>query len=141
MTHSAVPIAIAWLTAGPLGRVTDRIASLLPEDVTLPAVAIPTSTGAPVADGSGTDTIYDWVLTLYCLGGRTGPGDDFPNWSAAEACQAALVEAVRELAVTPWTDPTSGATLIDAEIVAMTRATDQAGGALVTVTLAVRVAE
>jgi hypothetical protein len=141
MNHAAVPLVIAWLTAGPLGRVTDRIASLLAEDTDFPAVAIPGSTGGPVTDGSGTDTLYDWVLTLYCLGGRTGTGDDYPNWDAAEACQAALVAAVRELAGAPFTDPTSGAVLLDAEIVALTRATDQAGGSLVTATLAVRVAE
>lgn len=139
MIHEPVSLVIEWLRPA-LAGVTDRVASLLPDGARLPAVAVTNATGAPISTAGGMDTIYDYTLTVYCFGGRTGAGQDFPDYQAAHRCVSPIVSACRSVASgVHWAD--GGAAIVDAEVIAMTRAVDDLGGAIVTVTLAVRIAD
>lgn len=138
MNHEPVSFVIGWLKAQPaLASVASRISSLLSETAQLPAVAVVNATGGPVADAGGIDTVYDWTVTIYCIAGRTGVGGDYPDYQAAHQVASNVVTAVREAAHVS----SSGAHLVDAEVVAMTRATDDAGNAVITLTIDVRIAD
>ena len=138
MNHEPVSFVIGWLRAHPsLSAVSLRISSLLSDTTALPAVAVVNATGGPSADAGGIDTVYDWTVTIYCIAGRTGTGKDYPDYQAAHQVAAAIVGAARNASYVS----TAGARLVDAEVVAMTRATDDAGNADVTITLDVRIAD
>jgi hypothetical protein len=139
MTHEPVSLVIEWLRPA-LAAVTDRVASLLPDGARLPAVAVTNATGAPISTAGGIDTLYDYTVTVYCFGGRTGAGQGFPDYQAAHSCAALIVSACRSVAAgVHWND--GGASVVDAEVIAITRAVDDLDGAIVTVTLAVRIAD
>lgn len=142
MMHSPVAVTVAWLSDDEvLAGATSRVASMLPRDVQLPAVAVARVTGSPVVDGSGVDSLFDWLLTIYCFGGRTGPGDEYPAWEPAESCARGVMHAAGLVSDGQhWQHP-SGVTIVDADPVSLTRDVDDAGGAVVTITLAIRVAE
>jgi hypothetical protein len=80
--------------------------------------------------------VFDWLLTVFCFGGRTCPGDEFPNWDAAEAGAKGVLHASGLVAGgRRWNHPV-GVSIVDAEPVSLTRDTDDAGNAVVVVTLA-----
>ncbi len=138
MNHEPVSFVIGWLKALPsLSAISTRISSLLADNAVLPAIAVVNATGAPVSDAGGTDTVYDWTVTIYCIAGKTGVGLDYPDYQAAHQIAANIVAAVRA----PQYVSSTGARLVDAEMVAMTRATDDAGNAVVTLTVDVRIAD
>jgi hypothetical protein len=138
VNHEPVSFVIGWLKAQPsLAGIASRISSLLSESAQLPAVAVVNATGAPVADPGGIDTVYDWTVTIYCIAGRTGVGSDYPDYQAAHQVASNIVTAVRASSHVS----TSGARLVDAEVVAMTRATDDAGNAVITLTVDLRIAD
>lgn len=138
MNHEPVSFVIGWLKSeSTLVSVWSRISSLLSSTAALPAVAVVNATGGPVSDSGGMDTVYDWTVTIYCIAGRTGVGSDYPDYQAAHQVAAGVVAAVRSASYTA----ASGARLVDAEVVAMTRATDDAGNAVITLTVDIRVAD
>ena len=142
MNHEPVSLLIAWLKSlDSLSSVSSRIASLLSENTQLPAIAVVNATGGPLADASGIDTVYDWTATIYCVAGMTGVGRDFPDYQAAAALAGHIVEGVRTVAGGEHFVAASGARIVDAEIIAMTRNVDDAGNAIVTLTVDVRVAD
>ncbi len=146
MTHDPVEVTVAWLRAfgglSSLATNPERIAATLGADVPRPALYIPNATGAPLADASGLDHIYDWVVTVYAVAGRYGRGNDYPDHPGAMAVARQVVAACRQVADgAAWPDPASGATLLGAEVISLTRDTDAGGNGLVTMTLDVRIAE
>jgi len=142
VNHEPVSLLIAWLnTVAGLAATPSRISSLISEQTALPAVAVVNATGGPIADASGLDTVYDWTATIYCVAGRTGAGLDYPDNQAAAQLAGHIVGAARGVAGGAHFVAASGARLVDAEIVAMTRSVDDAGNAIVTLTADVRVAD
>jgi len=142
VNHEPVSLLIAWLNTVPgLVSTPSRISSLLAEQTPLPAVAVVNATGGPLADASGLDTVYDWTATIYCIAGRTGAGLDYPDYQAAAQLAAKIVTAARAVAGGAHYVAVSGARLVDAEIIAMTRSVDDAGNAIVTLTVDVRVSD
>lgn len=140
MSHEPVALTVAWLQATGVATVAPTITSMLDPRDTLPAVIVARATGGPESNAGGIDTIYDWTLTLYCQAGKTGPGGDLPDTQAAHTLANAVVTAARAIPVTHWAHPTSGALIVDADVITMARATDEAGNARVVITLALRVA-
>jgi len=138
VNHEPVSFVIGWLKSQlSLVSVWSRISSMLSSTSALPAIAVVNATGGPASDAGGIDTVYDWTVTIYCIAGRTGVGNDYPDYQAAHQIAAGVVSAVRSAAYSS----ASGARLVDADVVAMTRATDDAGNAVVTITLDIRVAD
>lgn len=142
MNHEPVAIVIAWLKSvnAVNASVSGRVASMFDESLVLPAVAVTNARGAPLATAGGIDTVYDWQVTLYALAGKTGTGNDFPDYQAASSIAAKIVTAVRAVSSTNYIS-TSGAKIIDAEVFSMTRTENSSGDATVILTLDIRVAD
>jgi len=84
VNHEPVSAVIAWLKGSPVNNlVSGRVASLFDESVTLPAIAVTNARGFPVSTAGGMDTVYDWQVTIYALAGKTGRGNDYPDFQAA----------------------------------------------------------
>lgn len=142
MNHEPVSLLVGWLNSvAGLSSNPPRVSSLIAEQAALPAVAVVNATGGPLADASGLDTVYDWTATIYCVAGRTGAGLDYPDYQAAAQLAGYIVGAARAVAGGAHYVAASGARLIDAEIIAMTRSVDDAGNAIVTLTVDVRVSD
>ena len=142
MNHEPVSLLIGWLNSvSGLAANPPRVSSLVAEQAALPAVAVVNATGGPIADASGLDTVYDWTATIYCIAGRTGVGLDYPDYQTASGLAGHIVAAARVVAGGGHHVAASGAKIIDAEIIAMTRSVDDAGNAIVTLTLDVRVSD
>ena len=142
MNHEPVSLVVSWLASqASVTALTDRVASQLEDTDVLPAIAVPAAIGGPVIDSSGMDGLYDWTLTAYCIAGRTGPMNRYPDSQLASQVAAAVVQAASDVATgVPYEDE-SGAVLVNAAVEALTRDTDDAGNAVVVVTLAIRVAD
>lgn len=142
MNHEPVSLLVGWLNSvAGLSATPPRVSSLIAEQAALPAVAVVNTTGGPIADASGLDTVYDWTATIYCVAGRTGAGLEYPDYQAAAQLAAHIVGAARAVAGGAHYVTAAGARLIDAEIVAMTRSVDDGGNAIVTLTVDVRVSD
>lgn len=142
MNHEPVSLLVGWLNSvAGLTSTPPRVSSMISEQAALPAVAVVNATGGPIADASGLDTVYDWTATIYCVAGRTGAGLDYPDYQAAAQLAAHIVTAARAVAGGTHYVTAAGARLVDAEIIAMTRTVDDAGNAIVTLTVDVRVSD
>lgn len=139
MNHEPVSAVIAWLKGSPVNNlVSGRVASLFDESVTLPAIAVTNARGFPVSTAGGMDTVYDWQVTIYALAGKTGRGNDYPDFQAAATISGEIVQACRTVAGGVHYVLPSGAKIIDAEVFSMARTTDANGDATVVMTVDVR---
>lgn len=142
MTHEPVSLFIAWMKTQPaITALTPRIASTHDADTPLPAVSVPQAVGGPANDASGMDVVYDWTLNVYCIAGKTGLNNAYPDSQLANQIAGTILNAMRSLTfASPYVTP-QGAVIVDAAVETLTRGTDDAGNAVVTMTVALRVAE
>jgi hypothetical protein len=139
MIHEPISLTVAWLQTSPVAGVAATITSMLDPRDPLPAVIVARVNGGPVSNAGGIDTIYDWTITVYGQAGKTGPGGDYPDTQGAHSLAQALVAACRAV-------PTShvefdGVRIVDADVITMARAIDEAGNARAVLTIQLRVTE
>lgn len=139
MTHEPTAFTVAWLRSAVPTGLAPTVTSLLDPRDPIPAILVPRYTGGPLNDASGTDTVYDWTMTIYVQAGKTGPGEDLPDSQAAHQVTSAIVGACRDNVDDRFR--TDNAELVNATVQAITRGIDENGNARATVTIDLRIQE
>lgn len=135
-----VGLGIAWLRTA-AGLAGTPITRHLAADTALPAVVVPGAAGGPVLAAHGITAASEWLLTVYCVAGKTGKGKAYPDTEAAHALASAIVAHVATLnGGARWTSA-DGATIATAQVLTTGRTVDAAGNARATLTLRLRVLE